>query len=117
MKVAKSDLDLSDAYESARLESKAAFGSNIVYIEKYLNNPRHIEIQIMADNYGNVVHLGERECSIQRRHQKIIAANLQVRVSSLESSTSVAAPGVPGGGLGSLARYGVGKKITGLLRT
>ena len=71
MKVAKSDLDLSEAFESARLESKAAFGSNIVYIEKYLNNPRHIEIQIMADNYGNVVHLGERECSIQRRHQKI----------------------------------------------
>ena len=71
MKVAQSESELSQAFESARLESKAAFGSDIVYIEKYLNNPRHIEIQIMADLFGNVVHLGERECSIQRRHQKV----------------------------------------------
>ena len=71
MKVANSKNDLSEAFSSARSEAKAAFGDDTVYIEKYLRNPRHIEVQIFADSYGNVVHLGERECSIQRRHQKL----------------------------------------------
>ena len=71
MKVANSNKELSEAFSSARSEAKAAFGDDTVYIEKYLKNPRHIEVQIFADSYGNVVHLGESECSIQRRHQKL----------------------------------------------
>ena len=71
MKVANSKNELSEAFSSARSEAKAAFGDDTVYMEKYLKNPRHIEVQIFADSYGNVVHLGERECSIQRRHQKL----------------------------------------------
>lgn len=63
---------LKSGLESASREAQSAFGNGTVYLEKYLENPRHIEIQILADNYGNVIHLGERECSIQRRHQKVV---------------------------------------------
>ena len=72
MKVALIEADLETAFLSAKSESKVAFGDDRVYIEKYLQNPRHIEVQIISDKYGNTVHLGERECSIQRRHQKVI---------------------------------------------
>ena len=72
MKVALNEKELESAFTAAKSEAKAAFGDDRVYIERYLQNPRHIEVQIIADKFGNTVHLGERECSIQRRHQKVI---------------------------------------------
>lgn len=71
MQVARTAADLSDAYNTAKREASIAFGCDQVYIEKYLAAPRHIEFQILADSFGNVIHLGERDCSLQRRHQKI----------------------------------------------
>ena len=72
MRLAFNDDELSAAYDTARNEAEIAFGDATVYLEKYLESPRHIEFQVLADDHGRVVHLGERECSIQRRHQKII---------------------------------------------
>ena len=71
MKVARSAAELSTALSTARAEAKAAFGDDAVYIEKYLERPRHIEIQVIGDGHGNAIHLGERDCSLQRRHQKV----------------------------------------------
>ena len=71
MKLAKTKADLDQAFRTARSESKAAFGNDEVYIEKYLGRPRHIEIQVFGDGKGRAVHLGERDCSLQRRHQKV----------------------------------------------
>jgi len=72
MRVVHSEAALPHAINLTRSEAKSAFNCDIVYMEKYLDNPRHIEIQVLADNYGNVVHLGERDCSLQRKHQKVI---------------------------------------------
>lgn len=72
MRVVWKEEDLLDAWDSARQESKAAFGNDGMYMEKYIEEPRHIEIQIAGDKYGNVCHLSERDCSIQRRHQKLV---------------------------------------------
>ena len=72
MRVAYNQDELLNAYNTARAEAEAAFKNSGVYLEKYIANPRHIEIQVLGDNRGNVIHLGERECSIQRRHQKLI---------------------------------------------
>ncbi|MEN8722915.1 MAG: acetyl-CoA carboxylase biotin carboxylase subunit [Alphaproteobacteria bacterium] len=72
MKVAETAADLGEAISTAKSEARAAFGDDAVYVEKYLGEPRHIEIQVMADSHGNVVHLGERDCSLQRRHQKVL---------------------------------------------
>ena len=72
IRVARSVKDLKDAYDSAAAEAVANFGDGRLYMEKYIENPRHIEVQILGDHYGNVVHLYERECSVQRRHQKLI---------------------------------------------
>ncbi|MFZ9019039.1 MAG: acetyl-CoA carboxylase biotin carboxylase subunit [Paracoccaceae bacterium] len=71
MKVAKTAADMEQAFMTARAEGKAAFGNDEVYIEKYLTTPRHIEIQVFGDGKGKAVHLGERDCSLQRRHQKV----------------------------------------------
>ena len=72
MRVVRTPPDLARAYRTAQREAEAAFGVPDLYVEKYLENPRHIEFQILGDHQGNVVHLGERECSIQRRHQKLV---------------------------------------------
>jgi acetyl-CoA carboxylase biotin carboxylase subunit len=71
MKVARTEEDLVHALQTAKTEAKAAFGDDAVYIEKYLEKPRHIEIQVLGDGKGNAIHLGERDCSLQRRHQKV----------------------------------------------
>ena len=72
MKVVEDESDLENAYNLTRSEAEVNFGNDEIYVEKFLRNPKHIEFQIFADNYQNVIHLGERDCSIQRRHQKLI---------------------------------------------
>lgn len=72
MRVAANDLSLKSALQQAKTEAEAAFGNAGVYLEKYVENPRHVEVQVLADHHGNVVHLWERDCSTQRRHQKLI---------------------------------------------
>ena len=72
MKVARTAEDLDMAIKTARAEAKAAFGDDSVYLEKYLEKPRHIEVQVFGDGKGNAIHLGERDCSLQRRHQKVL---------------------------------------------
>ena len=85
MKVALSESEIDNALSSARAEAKAAFGDDALYIEKYLGKPRHIEVQVLSDGKGGAVHLGERDCSLQRRHQKVFeealspALNLEQR--------------------------------------
>jgi len=87
---------LESAFEAARSEAETAFGSGALYLEKYLDHPRHVEIQILADHHGNIIHLCERECSIQRRHQKIIeetpspAVNPQLREEMGQAAISAA---------------------------
>lgn len=81
MRIVRSADELSDALASAKREAQGAFGDDAVYVEKYIEGPRHVEIQVLADMHGNVVHLGERECSVQRRHQKMIEEAPSVAVS------------------------------------
>jgi len=72
MRIARDEREFEASFGMAQAEAKAAFGDGRLYVEKYIENPRHVEIQVLADSYGNVIHLGERECSIQRRHQKLV---------------------------------------------
>ena len=72
MRIVRTKEELPDQFESARSEAKKAFGIDDIFIEKYIERPKHIEVQILGDNYGNIVHLYERDCSIQRRHQKVV---------------------------------------------
>src|ERR1700757_3188732 len=72
MRMVRSPRELKSAFEGARSEAERSFGDSEVYIEKYIENPRHVEVQIFADEHGNCVYLGERECSVQRRHQKVL---------------------------------------------
>jgi acetyl-CoA carboxylase biotin carboxylase subunit len=81
MRIVKAPADLPQAFKTAQREAEAAFGVGDVYLEKYLDSPRHIEFQILGDHHGNVVHLGERECSIQRRHQKLLEESPSIAVS------------------------------------
>ena len=80
MRLVREESDLASFLRMAKSEAKSAFGDDSVYVEKYIENPRHIEIQILGDRFGNYVHLGERECSIQRRHQKVIEESPSVIV-------------------------------------
>ncbi len=82
MRVCHNDVTLVSSFTTAQNEADAAFGSPDVYIEKYITEPKHIEFQILADNYGNVIHLGERDCSIQRRHQKLVEESPSVALNS-----------------------------------
>ncbi len=97
MRIVNAPSELAAALESAASEAKAAFGDGSVYLEKYITNPRHVEIQVLADTHGNIIHLFERECSIQRRHQKIIeetpstAVNDELRQKMGEAAVQAAA--------------------------
>jgi acetyl-CoA carboxylase biotin carboxylase subunit len=84
MKVARSEAELSTALSTARSEAKAAFGDDAVYIEKYLGKPRHIEIQVLGDGKGKAIHLGERDCSLQRRHQKVLEESPSPALNTLQ---------------------------------
>ncbi|TWT86939.1 Biotin carboxylase [Pseudobythopirellula maris] len=81
MRVASNDLALKSALQQAQAEAEAAFGNGAVYLEKYIERPRHVEVQLIADHHGNVVHLWDRDCSVQRRHQKLIEESPSLSVS------------------------------------
>lgn len=81
MRIVREGSELQEAYDRAKSEAKAAFGSDEVYVEKFVENPKHIEVQILADKSGNVVHLFERDCSVQRRHQKVVEVAPSVALS------------------------------------
>ncbi len=89
MRIVWSDQELTKSFDTVRAEAANAFGDPSVYIEKYIENPKHVEIQIMADSYGSVIHLGERDCSIQRRHQKVIEETPSVKLPSETRSAMV----------------------------
>lgn len=72
MRVVREQAGLKDAFERATSEAKSAFGNGTVFVERFLDRPKHIEVQLLGDNLGNVVHLYERDCSVQRRHQKVV---------------------------------------------
>jgi acetyl-CoA carboxylase biotin carboxylase subunit len=105
MKVARDASQLGIALATARAEAKSAFGDDTVYLEKYLERPRHIEIQVIADSYGKVLHLGERDCSLQRRHQKLLE---EAPSPALNSEQREKIGGIVARGLSKLGYLGVG---------
>lgn len=82
MRIVRSKEELNEAYDRAKSEAKAAFGNDEVYVEKLIENPKHIEVQVIGDNHGNIIHLYERDCSVQRRHQKVIEVAPSVSLSN-----------------------------------
>src|SRR5699024_1385546 len=80
MRIVRSEESLAEAYDRAKSEARAAFGSDEVYLEKLIENPKHIEVQVIGDDHGNTVHLYERDCSVQRRHQKVVEVAPSVSV-------------------------------------
>ena len=95
MRIVLKESEFIEALESAKTESKKAFGDSAILLEQYIRNPRHIEVQIFADKYGNIVHMFERDCSIQRRHRKIIeeapAPGISINLRSDLGATAVRA--------------------------
>jgi acetyl-CoA carboxylase biotin carboxylase subunit len=105
MKVARSGEELLNALAAARSEARAAFGDDAVYIEKYLAKPRHIEVQVMGDGMGKAVHLGERDCSLQRRHQKILEESPSP---AIDAKQRARIGGIVADAIGSLGYSGAG---------
>ena len=81
MRVARDEKEFGKLFETAQQESIHSFSDNTMYLERFVENPRHVEVQILADKYGNVIHLGERDCSVQRRHQKMIEESPCIAIS------------------------------------
>ena len=81
MRIVEKIEEVEEAYDRAKSEAKAAFGNDEVYVERFIQNPKHIEVQILADTHGNIVHLYERDCSVQRRHQKVVEVAPSVSLS------------------------------------
>ncbi len=98
MRVAANDLALKSALQQAQAEAEAAFGNGAVYLEKYIEQPRHVEVQVLADHHGNAVHLWERDCSVQRRHQKLIeeSPSTSITPATRQEMCESAAPAHPG---------------------
>ena len=105
MKVALNREELHTAVSTARSEAKAAFGDDAVYMERYLQKPRHIELQVIADSFGNVCHLGERDCSLQRRHQKVLE---EAPSPVIDSATRARIGKIAADAIGSIGYLGVG---------
>ena len=105
MKVVNSEAELSGALTACRTEAKAAFGDDAVYIEKYLGKPRHIEFQIIGDQYGNCIHLGERDCSLQRRHQKVLE---EAPSPAIDDETRMRVGGIVSKAMGDFGYLGAG---------
>ncbi|MFQ5565041.1 MAG: acetyl-CoA carboxylase biotin carboxylase subunit [Paracoccaceae bacterium] len=105
MKLALAESDMAHAFAQARAESKAAFGDDTVYLEKYLTLPRHVEVQVIGDTHGNACHLGERDCSLQRRHQKVLEESPSPVI---DDETRARIGGICANAIGEMGYRGVG---------